>query len=71
MAERLGETTQDQQREVLSSIETSGGYQPPVMATSYSPVVEIQKHVENVVSPAAKNKTGTKVLIKMIRRKNH
>ena len=59
MAERLGETSQDQQRELLSAIETSGGYQPPAMATSYSPVSEVQKQGKINVSPTAKSKPGT------------
>ena len=65
MADRLGETTQDQQRELLSAIETSGGYQPPAMATGYSPVVEVQKE-EQIVPPAVKSKPGTKLLNSLV-----
>ena len=69
MADRLGETTQDQQRELLSAIETSVGYQPPAMATGYSPVVEVQKQ-EQLVSPAVKSKPGTDLLNSLVRLDN-
>lgn len=56
MAERLGETTQDHQRELLSTIETSGGYKPPAMTASYAPTEEPKSDYTS--QQTVKHKTG-------------
>ena len=56
MAERLGEMTDNHQRELLSTIESPSGYLPPAM-TSYS-AVEIPKY-EHIAPQKIEKKTGT------------
>lgn len=56
MAEKLGETTHDHQRELLSTIETSGSYRPPAMTASYTPT-DIPKPESYTSQQTVKSKT--------------
>ena len=58
MAEKLGETSEDHQRELLSAIESSGGYQPPAISSTCSSV-EAPKYEQHIQYQKIESKPGT------------
>ena len=60
MAEKLGETSEDHQRELLSAIESSGGYQPPAISSTCTSV-ETPKYEQHIQYQKIESKPGTQL----------